>query len=131
MTVMTLMNPPQTTTDTILKIDTNGRVRTPPEERERLLDAFENSSMTAKAFSEHHGIKYPTFAYWRKMRKQAAAPSLPDEDCAVFAEINLQPQPEAGLDIFLPGGASLRMTTPAQAPLVRALLEACTRNGSC
>ncbi|GEM_PF-5110594 len=87
---MTLINPPQSTTGTILKTDTNGRVRTPPELRERLLDAFEHSSMTAKAFADHHGIKYPTFAYWRKMRKQAVEISPPDEDCAVFAEINLQ-----------------------------------------
>ncbi len=50
--------------ETILKTDTKGRVQTPPERRERLLDEFERSGLSAAKFAEVAGIKYQTFAAW-------------------------------------------------------------------
>jgi hypothetical protein len=51
------MTTPTTTTDlTILKTDALGRIQTPAEQRETLLDAFEHSGMSGAAFAKLHGI---------------------------------------------------------------------------
>ena len=54
----------------ILKSDALGRVRTPPADREAILDAFEESGLCGAAFARAHGIKYCTFATWRQKRKK-------------------------------------------------------------
>ena len=59
-------------TDRILKVDTAGRVWTPREQREAVLDEFERSGLPATKFAAHIGVKYPTFASWVQKRRQAA-----------------------------------------------------------
>ena len=49
-------------TDRVLKVDTAGRVWTPREQREAVLDEFERSGLPASEFAAHIGVKYPTFA---------------------------------------------------------------------
>jgi hypothetical protein len=65
--------------ETVLKTDTKGRVQTPPERREQLLDEFERSGLSAVKFAELVGIKYQTFAGWaarrRKQRGLATTPA--------------------------------------------------------
>jgi hypothetical protein len=46
----------------ILKIDVLGRVKTPGERREQLLDEFEKSGLTGQKFAALVGIKYQTFS---------------------------------------------------------------------
>ena len=41
---------------TILKTDTKGRVQTPPERREKLLDEFERSGLSGAKFAQLAGI---------------------------------------------------------------------------
>ena len=48
--------------DQVLKTDTLGRVKTPVERREALLNEFEGSGMSGVKFAEYIGIKYQTFA---------------------------------------------------------------------
>ncbi len=45
----TVTTPPE---EKILKVDCLGRVKTPPEEREALLDLFEHSGLPATQFAE-------------------------------------------------------------------------------
>jgi hypothetical protein len=40
-----------------LKVDSQGRVRTPAGKREAILDEFERSGMSGPAFAEHVGVK--------------------------------------------------------------------------
>ena len=54
----------------LLSSDVLGRVKTPAVKREAILDEFERSGMTALAFAEHIGVKYPTFATWVQKRKK-------------------------------------------------------------
>ena len=54
----------------ILKQDVLGRVTTPAEQREALLDAFEASGMSGMAFAEQAGLKYQTFATWVQKRRR-------------------------------------------------------------
>src|SRR5512143_3228332 len=58
------------TGETILKTDTKGRVQTPPERREKLLDEFERSGLSGSKFAELAGIKYQTFACWAARRRK-------------------------------------------------------------
>jgi hypothetical protein len=65
------------TGERILKTDTKGRVQTPPERREQLLDEFERSGLSGAKFAELTGLKYQTFAAWvaRRRKRQGLAPA--------------------------------------------------------
>ena len=56
--------------DTLLRTDTRGRVRTPAKRREELLDEFERSGIAATKFAALVGIKYQTFACWVQSKRQ-------------------------------------------------------------
>ena len=56
--------------ETILKTDIKGRVQTPPERRESLLDEFERSGLSGTKFAELTGMKYQTFAAWAARRRK-------------------------------------------------------------
>ena len=66
-----------TTTGEILVQDTLGRVRTPREKREQILDEYERSGMSGAAFAALVGVKYSTLAWWiQRRRKNGVAASL-------------------------------------------------------
>ncbi len=66
------------TGETILKTDSKGRVQTPPERREKLLEEFERSGLSGAKFAALAGIKYQTFAAWAtRRRKQRGLPPAP------------------------------------------------------
>jgi len=110
---------------TILKTDTLGRIRTSPEQRDALLDAFESSSMSGAAFAKLHGINYTTFASWRQKRNRQRQSAEKMSPAAFFEEVEVRHSTSGagGLDISLPGGASVTVTRPEQFPLVAALLK--------
>ena len=54
----------------ILKQDSLGRVRTPWQRSEQLLDEYERSGMTGMAFAGYVGVKYHTFATWIQKRRK-------------------------------------------------------------
>ena len=103
----------------VLKTDSRGRVWTPPQRREALLDAFEQSGMSGAKFARLHGIKYPTFANWRQARNRERLQETPD---ALFEELHVHSQ-AAGLTVSLPGGASVRLERADQFPIIAALLS--------
>ena len=45
-------------TTKLLKTDTKGRVRSTPEQRAAVLDAYESSGLSGPEFARVHGIKY-------------------------------------------------------------------------
>ena len=55
----------------VLKTDVLGRVRVKPEVREQILDDFERSGMSGRAFAKLHGIHQQTFASWIQKRRRA------------------------------------------------------------
>ena len=64
----------------LLKTDAGGRVRTPPERREALLDEFERGGLSGMRFAARYGLKYPTFASWvaRRRRERMEAAREPE-----------------------------------------------------
>jgi hypothetical protein len=59
-----------TATEQLLKTDVLGRVRTPVERREMLLDEFEKSGLSGQKFAEMTGLNYQTFATWMQKRRR-------------------------------------------------------------
>lgn len=111
-------------TSIILKTDTKGRVLTPTRDREALLDAFEQSGMSGVAFARLHGIRYTTFAHWRRVRRERHQVAG-DSETALFQEVTLQPHKDAGcgLTVELPGGGRFKLDRADQLPMARALLR--------
>ena len=128
----------------ILKTDVLGRVRTPAERRERLLDEFERSGASGRKFAELAGIKYQTFASWAQRRrrdrgKEAKAKSPPNQAAAVrWLEAVVEKSAEANkgtrtpaLEVHLPGGVRLEIGGAEQVTLAAALLRAWEKAGPC
>jgi hypothetical protein len=126
--------------DQILKQDSRGRVWTPREQRDAILDEFERSGLPATKFSAHVGVKYATFANWvqkrRKARRVAAAVSDPGGalgPMATWVEAARDTRvPGSGrtLLVHLPGGARLEIADESQALLAANLLHALSHGGA-
>ena len=123
-------------TERILKVDTAGRVWTPREQREAVLDEFERSGLPASKFAAHIGVKYPTFASWvqkRRQRRGGGAARTGKEPAALkWVEATVD-DTKAGaarrLMVHLPGGARLEVADAAQAALAAQLLRALCGGG--
>jgi hypothetical protein len=121
-------------TDRVLKQDAAGRVWTPPEQREAVLDEFEKSGLPATKFAAHVGVKYQTFASWVQKRRKTQA----DRGAAqrrtggvqwLEASVMSGARDARGLMIHLPGGARLEVLDAAEAELAVQILRA-LQNGA-
>ena len=133
--------------DEILKTDVLGRVRVPREKREELLDAFEASGMSGQAFAEQHGVHVQTFASWiqkrrrargdydhadtrrkLRMRKNKQKSEQGSSEGALMNLIEVQvgshdKDETPALEIALPGGAVVRVSSESQFALLKSLLR--------
>lgn len=148
----------------LLKADVLGRVRVKAGIREQILDDFERSGMSGRAFAKHHGIHAQTFASWiqkrrrergdyedeticRTLRMPKLAASLngpalatpptkaPKSTALSLIEVALpvtsgnlpgEARPRANeeaLEVMLPGGVRVRITSKSQLGLLKALLK--------
>jgi hypothetical protein len=121
------------TGETILKTDTKGRVKTPPERRERLLEEFERSGLSGAKFAALAGIKYQTFAAWvTRRRKQLGLFQAPTKAAnpmrwleAVVQEANAPASAVAtSLRVRLSTGAWIELSDFAHVRLAVALVRA-------
>jgi hypothetical protein len=98
------------------------------------LEQFERSGLSGPAFARVAGLKYKTFATWRRQHRKAklevaAAPSCTS---AVGRAVNLVEVawPRTGgadgaaLRIELPAGAAIVLSEASQVPLAAQLLQA-------
>jgi hypothetical protein len=141
-----MTEPEPSESDELLKADVLGRVRVRPEHRERMLDAFEASAMSAQAFAIHHGIKVQTFASWMQKRRRirgdyddeatrhrlrmpakSKASGQPAKPCLSLIEVCVKEDARSGhtphLEVVLPGGAVVRVTSESQIGLLKTLLR--------
>jgi hypothetical protein len=123
----------------ILRRDGLGRVKTPRNRREALLDEFEKSGLQGAQFAQMAGIKYQTFASWVQSRRhergeyrrrnkkrqqakplclvEAAAPPVEKADKVEAArEVSL-------LQVQLPGGAFALVASEHQGHILAGLLR--------
>ena len=110
-------------------------MRTPADDREALMDLFEQGGMSGAAFARLHGIRYPTFAHWRKLRRErpSRGPAA-DAAGALFQEIVLEPagkQRHEGIMIELPLGARVWLERADQIPLIAVLCRHLRESAPC
>ena len=110
----------------ILKSDGAGRVQTPVERQVALVREFERSGLSGPRFAAMAGIKYQTFATWRRKhgsgsasRARPQAPQLRLVE-AVAAAGN---DDDSAMAIELPGGARLCVRHPGQVALAAMLIK--------
>lgn len=123
----------------LLKRDVQGRVRTPPARREQLLEEFERSGLSGPKFAALVGVKYPTFAAWvydrkkkrattRRARGNSTEPAPGTSLRLVEAIMPVGCAPQAGaefkpLSVHLGGGMRLEIADESQVRLAVALLK--------
>ena len=103
----------------ILKTDVIGRVKTPRERREALLDEYGRSGLCGVKFAALAGIKYSTFATWAQKwrRERGAYPAVKHPKRLRWLEAVAEPNPDLApnggdnspLVLELPGGAKIRI----------------------
>lgn len=113
----------------ILKSDAGGRVLVPLEQQVELVREYERSGLSGPKFAEMAGVKYQTFATWR--RKHGSQPptrqprmSSPPIPSASWLEATVEPAGETSILVRLPGGATMELSHPGQASLAVQLLRA-------
>ena len=108
----------------VLKSDEAGRVQTPVARQVELVREFERSGLSGPRFAELAGVKYPTFATWRRrhgVHDGARAQSKP-----FFIEVTAArtATTATALEIALTGGAQVSLHDAGQVPLLAALIKA-------
>jgi hypothetical protein len=82
--------------------------------------------MSAAAFAEHCGVKYPTFASWIAKVKLTASANSPskndDTQQFIIAEIG-SPRLDAALKLELPSGVIVHLSSASQLGLLSDLLK--------
>src|SRR6185369_16369119 len=126
-------------TEAILKTDTKGRVKTPPERREKLLDEFERSGLSGAKFAELAGIKYQTFAAWatrrRKQRGETQSPAKAPDPVQWLEAVITEAKPPspiaaAPVKLRLAKGECIEITELNQGSLAVALARALEKAGA-
>ena len=113
----------------ILKSDAGGRILVPVERQVELVREFERSGLSGPRFAEIAGVKYQTFASWRRKhgslpptrRSRVSSPPIPS---ASWLEATVEPAGETSILVRLPGGATMELSHPGQASLAVQLLKA-------
>jgi hypothetical protein len=122
--------------EAVLKTDVLGRVKTPPNRREQLLDELERSGLSGGKYAELVGVKYQTFATWVQKRRRARGsyPKVPAKRAtkaesvrwleAVVQEAQGSPGAvKEALVLELPGGVRVEVGTHKQAVLAARLVR--------
>jgi hypothetical protein len=114
----------------VLKRDVLGRVRTPKEKREALLDEFERSGLSGKEFAKLVGVKYQTFAGWAQQRRERkqhprASEAVVAPQFRWLEAVAEKPEcpDRSALMVHLPGGARMEIMDITQAGLAAAVIR--------
>jgi hypothetical protein len=112
----------ETKIEKLLKVDGAGRVWTPRELRDAVLDEFERSGTPATQFAAQLGVKYPTFASWVQKRRRERGV---DKKLQWVEATSAAPAPAwcKSLVLQLPGGAWVEVGDSAQAKMAAVLLR--------
>jgi hypothetical protein len=112
----------------ILKSDAGGRMLLSVERQVELVREFERSGLSGPRFAAIAGLKYQTFATWRRKHGTLPAtrrrPSVPPPGLGAWMEAVVEPGSGSALTVMLPGGASVSISHPSQTPLAAQLLRA-------
>lgn len=137
---MTTMTSTKASGNTLIKADSIGRVRVGKEHREKLLNAFECSSLSGVKFAELHGIKYQTFATWVQKRRSEpgdVSSKSPEKLMESLIELDIpapsQAPPVRSTNLVAEHTSGVRVTISdsTQAELAAALFNKLNRQSQC
>jgi len=126
------------TNESVLKTDQIGRLRYTPEQKKTMVEAYRASGLSAPRFAAHHGVNYQTLVSWIKKDKQSATSTSPD--CPPSGFFSLipaviegcgNPAAQGAMEILLPGGARLSLTSANHVLLAVALIRELEQARSC
>jgi transposase-like protein len=116
--------------ESILKTDRHGRLRYTPEQKKTMVDAYRASGLSAPRFAAHHGVNYQTLVTWIRKDKQSSTSTTPNSSPSGFLslvpaliEVSGNEPADAAMEISLPGGARLSLTSANQVALAVALIR--------
>lgn len=116
--------------ESVLKTDQIGRLRYTSEQKQTMVDAYRTSGLSAPRFAAHHGVNYQTLVSWIKKDKQSAAYTTPEcSPTNLFSLIPAvierggSPPVDEAMQIALPGGAKLSITSTKHVALAVALIR--------
>jgi transposase-like protein len=115
----------QETSTSIIKSDRVGRTRYSQAYKDEVVAAYQQSGMSAAAFADHCGVKYPTFVSWvSKARQAGGAHADRDEHGQQFilAEIGCGGT-DVPLKLELPGGVIIHVSSSRHLGLLADLLK--------
>ena len=114
--------------ESIMKTDRRGRLRYTPEQKNTMVEAYLASGLSAPRFASLHGVNYQTLVSWIKKgkTKDASHPPHPALFSLIAAEIDHSSAIGAGhaMEVLLPGGAKLLISSPGQVQLAATLIRA-------
>ena len=122
--------------ESLLKTDRIGRLRYTSEQKKTMVDAYRASGLSAPRFAAHHGVSYQTLISWIKKEKQSAAstsqhsPPFFSLIPAVIEDSGTSAAHEA-MEISLPGGARLSITSESHVALAVALIRQLEQTRPC
>lgn len=113
--------------ESIMKTDRRGRLRFTPEQKKTMVDAYLASGLSAPRFASLHGVNYQTLVSWirKDKTKDAHQPPHPALFSLIAAEIDHSPASgeSRAMEVLLPGGAKLLISSPGQVDLAAALIR--------
>ena len=116
--------------ESVLKTDQIGRLRYTPEQKKTMVDAYRASGLSAPRFAAHHGVNYQTLVSWIKKDKQSSTPATSESSPSrlfslipAMIEGGGNPLASEAMEILLPGGARLSITSANQVALAVALIR--------
>lgn len=109
----------------------HGRPRDPRKEQHwrRLIQQWQHSGLSVRAFCDRHQLAPPSFYAWRHRLRQRAAAAAPFVPVRVVADA--PPQPAGGIEIVLAGGRCLRIAPGFDPAALRQLLAVLEEEAPC
>lgn len=83
----------------------------PEHEWNRLLDEYEKSGLTQKAFARREGLNVHTLVAWVGRRRKRNAVDRQNKPVR-FQELSLRSSAASGLEVHLPDGVVLKGSSP-------------------
>jgi transposase-like protein len=124
--------------ESIMKTDRRGRLRYTSEQKKTMVDAYRASGLSAPRFAAHHGVNYQTLVSWIKKDKQSSASTTSDSSPSGFFSLipaviegGVNPVADGAMEISLPGGARLSITSANHVALAVALIRQLEHARSC